>query len=261
MPATNLLLLTRLLEALGRDLLAWRKAGATAGHWEGAQFKAEGDLRAHRFLVDGLSANWPGLPVVSEEDEAFAESRPERYWLIDPIDGTASWVGGFPGFVTQAALMEADEPVLAAIVAPALGFTYTAARGHGAWLNGAPLVVGGRGDSLRLIDNYPAPRGVAAAAMTGLGCTGYVECGSLALKMCRVIDGAADLFIKDVIVRDWDMAAPALVVAEAGGCFLRLNGDPWRFTGPMQKAGGIVVAADAALAQRAAAWHAEGGHP
>ncbi|WPB87440.1 inositol monophosphatase family protein [Sediminicoccus rosea] len=261
MLANDLPALVHLLEALGRDLLRWRATGATGGHWEATQFKAEGDMRAHRILVEALAAAWPGVPVVSEEDETFTEARPGRYWLVDPIDGTASWAGGFPGFVTQAALIVADAPVLAAIVAPALGFTYTAALGEGAWLNGAPLAVAPRGRSLRLIDNYPDPRGVAAAAMTGLGCTGYVECGSLSLKMCRVIDGAAELFIKDVTVKDWDMAAPALVVAEAGGCFLRLNGTPWRFAGAMAKAGGIVAAADATLARRAVAWHAAGALP
>ncbi|WP_368416818.1 inositol monophosphatase family protein [Falsiroseomonas sp.] len=253
--------LVKLLESLGGELVAWRRHGATAGTWHGAQFKAEADMRANDFLVSGLASATPGIPVVSEEDASFAVSRPKRYWLVDPIDGTASWAGGFPGFVTQAALMESDEPVLAAIVAPALGLTFTARRGHGAFLNGAPLAAGSRGASLRLIDNYPTPRGVAAAAMTGLGCTGYVECGSLALKMCRVVDGTADLFIKDVAVMDWDMAAPALVVSEAGGCFLRLDGSPWRFDGPMGKFGGIVVTAEAAVAQRAIHWHAAGARP
>lgn len=256
-PAALLAGVAAALEALGEELLAWRAAGATSGQWQGPQYKAEADARAHHRLAEALRALTPDVPVLSEEDEAGHDgARPARHWLIDPIDGTASWAGGFAGFVTQAALMDGEAVALSAVRAPALGLTYAALPGGGATLNGAPLHAARPAGRRLLVDNYPEPRGIAAAAMTELGCTGYVESGSLALKMLRVADGTADLFIKDVVVRDWDMAAPSLIVAEAGAAFLRLDGSRWRFAGAMEKPGGIVTAANAAEAARVVAWAA-----
>src|SRR3954466_12402195 len=104
--------------------------------------------------------------------------------------------------------MVGARPELAVIYAPAFGQVFGAVRGRGATLNGDTLNCAIPAGRRILIDNYPEPRGIAAEAFTGLKCTGYMESGSLALKVCRVADGSADIFIKDVVVRDWDMAAP-----------------------------------------------------
>lgn len=251
--------LERVLLELGALLLNWRESGLTAGEWHGAQLKAEGDQKAHAFLIERLGLVTPDVPVISEEDAVMHEGvRPSCYWLIDPIDGTASWVEGFVGFVTQAALMVDHVPVLCAIYAPALDRMYSASAGGGAKLNGVLLERKPRLGRRQLIDNYPEPRGIAAAAFSELDCSGYLECGSLALKMCFVASGEADLFIKDIVVRDWDMAAPALVLREAGGSFRRLTGDVYKFTGPMDKHGGIIAAADERELQRASAWYLDG---
>lgn len=237
--------LERVLKTLGDKLLAWREAGEIDGEWFGAQLKTEADRRAHDFLVVALGELDASAPVLSEEDEhGHGEARPDRYWLIDPIDGTASWAGGFAGWVTQAALMEGDAPVLAVVHAPALGFTYAARAGAGATLNGRAMQPSRERGRRILVDNYPQPRGVAAEAMTALSCTGYLESGSIGLKICRVADGSADLFIKDVPVRDWDMGAPALIAREAGAVLGRLNGQSYEFTGPVEKHG--IVAARSA---------------
>lgn len=250
--------LEALLDGLGRDLLAWREVGRTSGTWSGAQLKTEADQRAHEHLVLGLGRLTPGVPVLSEEDVAgHDEPRPREYWLIDPIDGTASWAGGYAGFVTQAALLVDDFPELAVVRAPALRRTWSASRGGGATQDGTALVrrpVPGR---RVLVDNYPEARGAAAAAMAGLGCTGYLESGSLGLKACLVASGEADVFVKDVVARDWDLAAPSLVVSEAGACFALLSGAAWPFTGPVEKAGGFVVAGTPEELAAVLRWHAD----
>lgn len=238
-----------LLRTVGAELLRLRAAGALAGRWDGPQFKAEADLLAHRLLVEGLGRLDPALPVLSEEDEAArAGPRPARYWLIDPIDGTASYAGGFDGWVTQAAMIAQGEPVAAAVFAPARETLYSAEKGAGARAEGATLRLPARAGAPRtLIDNYPEPRGVAAALMRDLALDGYVESGSIGLKICRVAAGEADLFVKDVAIRDWDVAAPGLILEEAGGRLRRLDGTAWRYDGPWEKDGLIAAGSDAAL--------------
>ncbi len=223
----------------GQGLLRWR--GCTGGEWLGTQLKTKADREAHQALSSALT-RLLNIPVVSEEDDAsHLEQRPDRYWLIDPIDGTASLAGGFSGFVTQAALMVAGEPVLAAVYAPALERLYSAEKCAGAFCNGGRIHVSAAEKRLILVDNYPQPKGTAVRVMKALGCTGYLESGSISLKICRVADGSADLFFKDVVVRDWDIGAPLLILQEAGGTITKTDGLPYNFNGDIEKSGIIAA--------------------
>ncbi len=104
-----------LVADLGR-LLEQRRNSYIGGIPAPSSFGVAADQFTHQYLSDGLGALDLGVPVVSEEDaESQSDPRPARYWLIDPIDGTASYRGGFAGYVTQTTLMEAGAPFLAAI--------------------------------------------------------------------------------------------------------------------------------------------------
>lgn len=119
---------------VGVLLREWRAdSGAVFGTWEGLQFKARADTMAHDALSSRLRTIDPAIPVLSEEDpESILLGRPDRYWLIDPIDGTASYAHGFPGYVTQAALLTDGRPVLSAVYAPEPDVGYAAVHGLGA---------------------------------------------------------------------------------------------------------------------------------
>ena len=133
--------------------------------------QVQADLYAHTTLGARISSAYPGVPIVSEEDAFHAEDRPADYWLIDPIDGTASWSSGFPGFVCQLARIVDGSVVFGVIHAPVLGSTWTAVRGDGAYLDGKLLPVRQPAPSAAvvLIDNYPEPRGVCYEVMQWLG--------------------------------------------------------------------------------------------
>jgi 3'(2'), 5'-bisphosphate nucleotidase len=240
--AIELAELRAVVEEVGAALLRWRAEVLGTGSWDGGQMKTEVDGRAHRLMSELLSKVDPAMPVVSEESSVSqTHERPPRYFLIDPIDGTASYVNGFAGYVTQVALMEGSQPTLAAIHAPSLGETFCAQLGGGATLNGAPLAASGPRNQLRLIDNYPEARGFAVKAMEALGCTGYVESGSISLKVCRLADQSAEVFVKDVPVRDWDLAAPHLVLKETGGALASLDGRPVPYGGSYEHTGLIAT--------------------
>lgn len=249
--------MTRALEQaireVGGRLLEWRAAGLTAYRKEGTQFKADADRLAHDALAAHLARLSPETPVVSEEEVASVRAEPAfPYWLVDPIDGTASFVQGFPGFVVQLALMDEAGPVQACVYAPAWDELFTATRGAGAFVNGRALSCGATGRHA-LIDNYPEPRGIAAEAMDALGFTHYVESGSIGLKICRVADGHADLFVKDVPVRDWDLAPGDLILTEAGGRLTSLHGKPCAYSGRGVHAG-VAAAASRDLHGRVVEW-------
>ena len=239
------------MEALGRDLLAWRDDPRARHVHDRAALKSEGDRRAHARLVQALARHAGGVPVISEEDASHAATRPGLYWLIDPIDGTASWLDGFDGFVTQVALIDAGVPVLGLVHAPAQGTTWSAARGEGAWRNGLPMKRLLPRKGCIIVDNTPEPHGTAAFLMERLPITGYRESGSLGLKSCLVADGTADLFAKSVVVRDWDLAPAAAILGEVGGTLVGADGAAFPFRDEWEKPRGFVVARDAAMARSA----------
>ena len=242
--------LSRLVVSTGTAISLRRKTDAVGGVWNNEQLKTAADDFAHNMLESNLPDIMP-IPVISEENpSSHATQRPKLYWLIDPIDGTRSLVDGFPGWVSQVALIENNEPVMAAITAPDLNLLYTAEKGGGSYCNGERLKVNHTTSSrLLLIDNYPNPCGIASELMNELPCTGYIESGSIALKICRIADGTADLFVKDVPVRDWDVAAPMIVLNEAGGILKTYIGQDFQFVGSFEK-NGLIVSRDDSLNEK-----------
>ena len=243
-----------LVREVGESLQAWRKSGGAEGTWDGSQFHAKADQWAHQLFEVGLSKLPTRLPVVSEEDLSLTKTDGgNRYWLVDPIDGTASYAEGFAGYVTQIALMEKESPVLAVVFAPHYQDLFVAVKGDGAYRNGTRLPMASS-SSLTLIDNYSTPRGVAADLYNELSFRRYVECGSIGLKICRVAEGTADVLLKPGQVRDWDLAAPHLILQEAGGCLLDGQGQDIEY-GALRKRDGLIAAGEGDLARRVASWH------
>lgn len=224
--------LSTIVTEVGQLLLSWRSDGMFEGTWEAPhKFKAVVDKMAHEALVERLNSIYPWLPIISEEDTAsHVNGRPPRYWLIDPLDGTASYAQGYNGFVTQVALMENNKPVLSAVYAPVFGQLYTAERGHYAFCNHHNISVNPT-PVATIIDNTHEPQGAVLDAGKALHTTHYVECGSIGLKICRIADGTADLFFKQVVLYNWDVAAPQLVLEEAGGVLTDGHGLPITYKG------------------------------
>jgi len=234
-------LLSEVVISVGKAVSKRRNIDAIDGGWQGDQIKTVADEFADKMIQREL-IKILSIPIISEENiKSHVLVRPDKYWLIDPIDGTRSLVDGFSGWVTQVALIEMGKPVLAAIYAPDLDLLYTSKLGAGAYCNNKKIIVNSEYNERKvLIDNYPEPRGIAKVIMNGIRCKDYLESGSISLKICRVADGTADIFIKDVVIRDWDVAAPMLVLQEAGGNILQFNGAKFSLSDNFEKYGIIV---------------------
>jgi fructose-1,6-bisphosphatase/inositol monophosphatase family enzyme len=248
--------LADVMSCVGAKLLQWRESHGTEGAWVGGgQYKARADQWAHEVLETELNQRWPGLHILSEEsaDSWFTE-RPEQYFIIDPIDGTRSYVDGYSGFVTQAAFIVHSVPVIGVVYAPVLRLCYTAELGAGAYRNGERVRVNSTNHGRVLIDNYPEPSGFTKNIYDAFGFEGYVECGSIGLKICKIADGTADTFVKDVPVRDWDVAAPQVVLGEAGGHLTTLDGSTIAYSGAVEHHG-LIASASAEMAERVVRWY------
>ncbi len=224
--------LSSIVTEVGQLLLEWRERGMFDGAWEAPhKFKAVVDGMAHEALCERLNSLSPRLIIISEEDKhSWVNRRPRQYWMIDPLDGTSSYVQGYNGFVTQVALMVDNRPYISAVYAPIYKQLYTGEIGNGAYLNGSKLIVA-KTPVTTLIDNFPEPRGSVLSMYNTMKLTHYVECGGIALKMCRIADGTADVFFKEVVIHNWDTAAPQLILEEAGGIVTDGHGIPITYRG------------------------------
>jgi myo-inositol-1(or 4)-monophosphatase len=177
------------------------------------------DLKADRILADVLRAARPEYGWLSEET-ADAPERLERprVWVVDPIDGTSSFVKGRGEWVVSVGLVEDGEAVLGVVHNPATDETYHAVRGGGAYLNDAPIRVSGTPGS------EAQPRMAAShwdAAHGEWRLAGHawemVPLGSTAYKMVKVADGTVDAYVSLGPKAEWDVCAPHVIVTEAGG--------------------------------------------
>lgn len=188
------------------------------------------DQEAEQILREAISAAYQGESILGEE-QGLTGSGSSR-WIIDPIDGTKSFIAGVPLFATLLAYEEAGVPVLGVCYFPALNEMVFAARGEGAFFNGVRCAVSARGSvsgsilacggPLSMI-RYGRWEGFAALSSKALTSRTWSDAYGHAL----VATGRVDAMIDPVVSR-WDLSAIRVIVEEAGGLFTDFSGgDPF----------------------------------
>ncbi|QYG11772.1 inositol monophosphatase family protein [Microbacterium sp. PAMC22086] len=167
-------------------------------------------------------------------------------WVVDPIDGTVNYAYGIPAYNVSIAAVRGEpdpatwEALAGAVNAPALGETFTAARGHGAWVNGSRLAVTAETPAGALLatgfgyDPATHEGDIATVARVMPMARDLRRMGAAALDLAFVAAGRLDGYFERGL-RPWDFAAGALLVEEAGGVVSRIDVDSLR---PMLIAGG-----------------------
>src|SRR3954452_4618611 len=184
------------------------------------------DLRIEREFRALLASRFPDHVVLGEEFSAEEDRQkvPEYCWVFDPVDGTTNYAHGLPIFCSSLALEIRGEPAVAAIYDPTRRELFTAERGQGAWLNGAPLRVS-HADSLidsLLVTGFPYTVHKNPDALLELfgdflkRARAVRRLGSAQLDLAYVAAGRFDGFW-ELHLQPWDMSAGALMVQEAGG--------------------------------------------
>jgi myo-inositol-1(or 4)-monophosphatase len=192
---------------------------------------SEVDIAVNVLLKDKLTAVAPDAGWLSEETEDDpARLAASRVWIVDPIDGTRSFIAGRPDWTVSVALVEARRPIVAALYAPVTNEFFLAVAGAGATRNGAPIaaspgaaIAGARiGGPKGFLDRLATV--VPAVIMTP-------RVHSLALRLARVADGTLDAAFASRTSRDWDLAAADLLVHEAGGALTTTGGVTLAYNG------------------------------
>jgi myo-inositol-1(or 4)-monophosphatase len=193
------------------------------------------DLAVERMFRELVAGRFPNHRILAEELGTGVEPASEGYcWIFDPIDGTTNYAHGLPIFCASLALEEAGRLVLGAVYDPTRQELFTAERGGGAFLNGAPIRVSTTSallDAL-LVTGFPYDVHQTVDEIVGLfgefiGCAQAVRrLGSAALDLCYVATGRMDGFWEKRL-KPWDMAAGGLIVEEAGGRVTGMDGAPF----------------------------------
>lgn len=193
---------------------------------------SEADQESERLIRSRLLAAFPQYSFVGEEEGLTRARNSEGTWYVDPLDGTTNFVHGFPYFSTSLGLEVGGEVVVAAVDAPAMGLSFWAAKGMGAFLNGERLRVR---DSESLSEcllatgfSYERQYEAQLRLFTKfLGkARGIRRPGAAVLDLCFTAQGVFNAFWEQNL-KSWDMAAGALLVQEAGGVVTTLNGSSW----------------------------------
>ena len=221
--------------AVDVELEAGALVAAYAGRGLSFDLKGEHDLvteadrASERLIVERLRAHFPTHTVVGEEG-GRVEGSSEYCWYVDPLDGTTNFAHGFPHFNISMGLAHADELVAGVIVDPMRNEVFSAERGAGAFLNGAPIRVS---KAARLEDaltgtGFPSRKrhkdiNVHFFYQLSMMSHGVRRAGAAALDLAYVACGRLDLFW-EFSLNPWDIAAGTLLVREAGGRVTDMRG-------------------------------------
>ncbi len=191
------------------------------------------DHVADALIREGLRAAFPGDGLLTEESEDdLSRLERSRVWIVDPLDGTTEFINETGDFVVQIALTVKGEPVLGVVYHPVEGQRFQAVRGQGTF-----RVWNSRSERLHVSTTVdPAQMCLVASrshysdfierAREVLGVEAVHRTGSVGLKAGQVASGACDLYLSTSVTKEWDICAPHIVLAEAGGVLTDLCGEP-----------------------------------
>jgi 3'(2'), 5'-bisphosphate nucleotidase len=197
----------------------------------------QADRVAHTIIKSGLDALPIKLPILSEEapiEDSRGRRDWDRYWLVDPLDGTKEFVKRNGEFTVNIALIDAHAPVLGAVFAPALEREFFGGPALGAWrceADHAAAAIRVRSKAappLRVVGSRSHPSGELADYLATLGEYELKPMGS-SLKICLVAAGDADVYPRFGPTSEWDTAAAQAVLEGAGGCMMDMLGQRLRY--------------------------------
>jgi len=207
------------------------------------------DRAAHQHIAAELHRHYPEVPVISEEGripDARERARMDRFFLVDPLDGTKEFIKKNGEFTVNIALIEDGRSVLGVVGIPVARKYYRAASGAGASLSVgdgphrplrcAPFDSG----RLRVASSRSHPSGKLAEFLDSF--PGLVQKGlGSSLKFCFIAEGAVDFYPRFGVINEWDTAAAHHILEEAGGVVTDLEGAPLVYNKPVMKHFGFLA--------------------
>ena len=186
----------------------------------------EADKKSNTIICTGLRSIDPEYPLISEENkEVIYEDRKsyERYWLIDPLDGTKEFIRRNGEFTVNIALIENGQAILGVVYVPVLAEMYWAVKQGGAYLEKDNKIYSLHSKSFKLTDHNL--RIVCSRSHLNENTQSYIDrfsspqkvCKGSSLKFLVIAKGEADVYPRLAPTMEWDTAAAQIVLEEAGG--------------------------------------------
>ena len=248
-------------------LIEWaRAAGAILRSGLGTAFQVdfkgeidlvtEMDRRSEDYLIGQVRAHFPDHAIVSEEAGSLDGST--GCWYIDPLDGTMNYAHGVPIFSVSIAYAEGDQILLGVVYDPMQDECFSAELGGGAFLNGRPIHVNAQAnlEQAFLVTGFPYDirrtdfNNIELFGRLLLQAQSVRRLGSAALDLGYVAAGRFDGYW-EIRLKPWDLAAGALIAAEAGAVVTSFEGHPQYLRSPY----GIVASSPALHPQLLRALH------
>ena len=223
----------------------------------------QADREAEAAIVEVLTSAYPGYGILGEEHGSRGNQ--ESRWIVDPIDGTRNFVRRIPIWATLIALEQRGDLTVGVIHVPATGELYTARRGAGARCNGAPI---GVSDVGTMSDAFFVHAGLGLVRRQGWwdGFTRLIDATERQrgfgdfIGYTLVAEGKAEIYA-ELDLKPWDLAAPRIVVEEAGGRFTDFEGRSTIYSGTALATNGRLHDAALALLRPADADATRARHP
>jgi len=220
--------LTEAAREAGKLIMRYYRGGHAVDRKEDASPVTEADRAADRLIVKALKALTPSFPIVSEEGEKPDVAGAQHFWLVDPLDGTKSFIRGTGYFTVNIGLIENGSPVLGVVYDPASDVMYWGGE-TGAFRDGRLIRTRAVQEDRKVAfishshinhatEEYLAKRGV----------TDRIPCAS-SIKFCMLAEGKADLYPRFGPTMEWDTAAGHVILAAAGGRITTPEGEPFRY--------------------------------
>lgn len=209
-----------IMDVYAVDKAAWQK--------EDGSPLTTADLRADEIIRSELEKLCPETFIFSEESVSKSGTSDEAFFLVDPLDGTKEFLKKNGEFSVNIALVVGGSLSASVVDVPALGETFFAAKGRGAWrLSGdrrTRLSCVSRPAVLRVIGSRSHADERLQRWLSSLDIPFQIDSAGSSLKFCRIAEGRADVYPRFGPTSQWDTAAAQLVLEEAGGCVVEFSG-------------------------------------
>ncbi len=212
------------------------------------------DLAVNQFILERLQADLGHEDFAYISEETLPEARQktsEWVWIIDPLDGTRDFIEKTGEYAIHIALVKETRPVLAVVAVPEMEKLYYATKGSGAFVETrdgtAPVQVSLREriENLTVVVSRSHRNQRLDYLLQQLACKSQKAVGSVGCKIATIVEQQADVYIAlsgKSAPKDWDLAAPELILTEAGGKFTHFDGTPLQYnTGDINQWGGLLA--------------------
>jgi 3'(2'), 5'-bisphosphate nucleotidase len=239
-PSQTLLELAKLAQIAGQAIMAIYNGDMNTRIKSDHSPVTDADERAEKIILTGLTTSFPTIPVVAEEAAAAGQipKIQNRFFLVDPLDGTKEFISRNGEFTVNIALIENQLPVLGVVYAPAINQIYLGQKSEGCWC----ATLGVDFDFTKIAWTNIRVRPLPPEGATVLASRSHrdaetdaylakckvkeiIGAGS-SLKFCTIAEGKADLYPRFGRTMEWDTAAGHAVLSAAGGKVMQPDGEP-----------------------------------